>query len=105
MKKTAICTGWLLSMAVWAAPESSLTPDYCDDPAGWQSMKGLLQSAPGDELVIKLYALRLGLCQMIKDKKIDTQSGIDLFESERQRDIDRRTLEEQQAHKRPMHAS
>ena len=100
----AICLGWLLSMAVWAAPESSSTPDYCDDPAGWQSMEGLLQSAPGDELVIKLYALRVGLCQMIKDKKIDTQAGIDLFETERQRAIDRRTLEEQQAHKRSAHA-
>ena len=100
----AICLGWLLSMAVWAAPEPSSTPDYCDDPVGWQSMDGLLQSAPGDELVIKLYALRVGLCQMIKDKKIDTQAGIDLFETERQRAIDRRTLEEQQAHKRSAHA-
>ena len=99
----AICAGWLLSMAAWAAPEPSSTPDYCDDPAGWQSMEGLLHSAPGDELVIKLYALRLGLCQMIKDKKIDTQAGIDLFETERQRAIDRRTLEEQQAHKRSAH--
>ena len=66
-------------------------------------MEGLLQSAPDDELVTKLYALRLGLCQMIKDKKIDTQAGIDLFETERQRAIDRRTLEEQQAHKRSVH--
>lgn len=59
-------------------------------------MEGLLHSAPGDELVIKLYALRLRLCQMMKDKKMDTQVGIDLFEIERQRAIDRRTLEDQQ---------
>ena len=58
----AICVGWLLSMAVLAVPEPLATPDYRDDPAGWQSMEGLLHSAPGDELVIKLYALRLGLC-------------------------------------------
>ena len=61
MIKAAICLGWLLSMAVWAAPDSSSTPDYCDDPAGRQSMEALLHSAPGDELVIKLYALRLRL--------------------------------------------
>ena len=40
---------------------------------------------------------------MMKDKKIDTQVGIDLFEIERQRAIDRRTLEEQQTLKRSAH--
>ena len=90
-------------MVALAAPEAASTPDYCDDPSGWQSMEGLLQSAPGDELVIKMYALRLGLCQLIKDKKIDTQAGINLFEKERDRAIDRRTLEEQQSHERSAH--
>jgi thymidine phosphorylase len=66
-------------------------------------MEGLLQSAPNDALVIKMYALRLGLCQLIRDKKIDTEVGINLFEKERDRAIDRRTLEEQQAHKRSAH--
>ena len=99
----ALCAGWLLSMSAWASPGASSSQNYCDDPAGWQSMEGLLQSAPGDELVIKLFALRLGLCQMIKDKKIDAQVGIDLFETERQRAIDRRTLEEQQSHDRSAH--
>lgn len=102
----AICAGWLLSISVWATPEPSPSsaPDYCDDPSGWQSMEGLLQSAPGDELVIKMYALRLGICQLIKDKKIDAQSGINMFEVERQQAIDRRTLEEQQAHTRSAHS-
>jgi hypothetical protein len=90
-------------MEALAAPEAESAPDYCDDPSGWQSMEGLLQSAPNDEVVIKMYALRLGLCQLIKDKKIDTQAGINLFEKERDRAIDRRTQEEQQSHNRSAH--
>jgi len=62
MIKATICAGWFISIAVWAVTEPCSTPDYCDDPAGWQSIEGLLQSAPADELVIKLCALRLGLC-------------------------------------------
>lgn len=100
----ALFVGWLLSISAWATPEPSSAPDYCDDPSGWQSMVDLLQSAPGDGLVIKMYALRLGICQLIKDKKIDAQSGINLFEVERQQAIDRRTLEEQQAHNRSAHS-
>ncbi len=66
-------------------------------------MEGLLQSVPNDEVVIKMYALPLVLCQLIKDKKIDTQAGIDLFEKERDRAIDRRAMEEQQSHNRSAH--
>jgi hypothetical protein len=91
-----LCAG-LFAMAASAEPGPATTPDYCDDPSGWQSMEGLLQSAPNDELVIKMYALRIGLCQLIKDKKINAQAGINLFEMELDRAIDRRALEEQKS--------
>ena len=65
------------------------------EPHYIEALIGMIE--PG---LVDLYALRVGLCQMIKDKKIYTQADIDMFEAERQRAIDRRTLEEQQAHKR-----
>jgi len=101
----AICAlcAVLFSMATSAEPVPATPPDYCDDPSGWQSMEGLLQSAPNDELVIKMYALRIGLCQLIKDKKINTQAGINMFEMERDRAIDRRALEEQKSHNHSAH--
>lgn len=98
----ALITGWFFSMAAWAAPAP--IPDYCDDPSGWQTMEDFLQSAPNDELIIRLYSLRLGLCQLIKAKKIDAQLGINLFEEERQRAIDRRTLDEQRSHNQSAHS-
>jgi len=48
-----LCAG-LFAMAASAEPGPATTPDYCDDPSGWQSMEGLLQSSPNDELVIKM---------------------------------------------------
>jgi hypothetical protein len=69
----------------------------------WQSMEGLLQSVPNDELVVKMYLMRLGLCQLFRDKKIDAQAGINLCEKERDRAIERRTREEQQSHNRSAH--
>lgn len=97
MASYVLFSGLCFALAARAAPETSPSPDDCDDPSGWQSMEELLQTAPRDELVIRLYALRLGLCQLIKARKIDSQVGIDMFEAERQRAIGRRALEEQQA--------
>lgn len=66
-------------------------------------MEDFLQSAPGYDRIIRLYSLRLSLCQLIKAKKIDAKFDINLFEEERQRAIDRRTLEEQGSHNQSAH--
>ena len=36
-----------------------------------------------EPLLVKLYAMRVGLCQMVDDGKIDLDTAIDVFEAER----------------------
>lgn len=59
------------------------TKNYCHDPKNKKEFADLLSKNANDDGVIKLYALRDGLCGMIDDKKISLEKGIDLWELER----------------------
>jgi hypothetical protein len=55
---------------------------------------GLFEKNRKDPLIIKLVALRVGLCTMLDERKITLDSAIDIFEEEKNRAIVERSKEE-----------
>ena len=59
-------------------------PSFCADEfeaAGWRAR---LARNPHDDDVVSLYALRLGLCDMVATRQIEPQRGSNLFDRAQQ---------------------
>ena len=65
--------------------ESQNPKNYCHQEDKNSDWIKTLQEYPNDPIIIKLFALRKGLCTMIDMKLISLERGIDLFEEERQK--------------------
>jgi hypothetical protein len=73
-------------------------PDnYCYQQKAWDDIEKLRQEAPNDPLVIRMYAMRKGLCMLIEEGKIPFEQGIEIFELERSRTLIERQQEETRA--------
>ncbi len=72
----------LIPSIVYASGTSS-QDNYCDDQASWQQWEELLTDNPTDTGITTLYALRIGLCSMVKSGQIETQRAVKLFEEMR----------------------
>lgn len=59
-------------------------PSFCTDDFEWAGWRALLARNPGDDDVVSLYALRLGLCDMVAQGKIEPQRGSNLFDRAQQ---------------------
>jgi len=59
--------------------------NYCHDAVKLKEWEGMLLKYPDDLGIIKLYALRGGLCDAVDKKKITLDMGIDIFNSEHQK--------------------
>jgi len=75
-------------------------PNYCLDAdvnAEWVKM---LSEAPKDNLVVNLFALRIGLCELVKRKIIDLDRSTEVFEKARASAVEERKGDElRQQHK------
>lgn len=70
-------------------------PDnYCYQQEAWKNIDNLLKDAPNDPLVIRMYAIRKGLCILIEEGKITRDQGAEIFELERSRVIIERQQDE-----------
>jgi len=61
--------------------------NHCHKPeveAQWQQ---LLADSPEDAVVIRLYALRDGLCHMVDEGLVDLEQAIDIFNREHARSV------------------
>ncbi len=70
-----------------AAPPAAASENYCDDPKAandWHRAAVRFQDNDGFQV---LHAIRIGLCQKIKDGSISEEHAIELFERQRQRFI------------------
>ena len=76
---------------------SQETPHYCDDQDQWQEWKNLIEKHPDDDSLAIGYALRIGLCQQIKNHTIDTERAIALFDRYMNALKDATALEERRA--------
>jgi hypothetical protein len=74
--------------------------NYCHSEENKQEFEDLLVKFPKDEGIIKLYAIREGLCAMIDSGKVPLDVGIDIWEAERSRLITERTNQELRENKK-----
>lgn len=78
-------------------PDPRTDPDnYCYQQKAWDDIEKLRQDAPNDPLVIRMYAMRKGLCALIEEGKITLEQGVEIFELERSRTLIERQREENQ---------
>ncbi len=86
---------FLLSTAVHAKESEN----FCLDKQYAKTNEELARKHPNDKIIVKLVALRYGLCDLIEKKIIDLDFAIELFNSEHQKGIYKR-IEEEQTSKR-----
>jgi len=90
----------VLSLPVWAeesSPEQST--NFCLDPQATQKNEALARETPRDPILIRLVAMRAGLCDLLAKKIIDLDFAIDLFNGEHAHGIQKRIEEEQTSQK------
>jgi len=66
------------------------TPNYCHDAAKNADWEIAIKRFPNDTVLLRLYALRRGLCAMIDEGRISLDLAIDLFEGGREQGIQER---------------
>lgn len=74
-----------------SADGKGTTKNDCDDPTSNKEFEDLLGKHPTDTGIIRLVAIRKGLCEMIAKQQITLQTGLDLWEFERQKMLTERT--------------
>ena len=60
--------------------EAKEPKNYCDDIQAWAEWKDLINKYPEDDNLRAAYALRLGLCQEVKEHTIKTERAIIIFD-------------------------
>ena len=84
MRQLAIILGILLFFASNSfASETPESPNYCLDPQTNSEWIAMLSNNPNDDTVAKLFALRIGLCELVRRNIITLERATDLFENER----------------------
>ena len=83
----------VVSLSV-TADEKKATKNYCHDQADKKEFDELLRKHPTDTGIIRLFAMRQGLCEMIDKQQIPLETGVDLWAIERQKILIERTKEE-----------
>lgn len=68
--------------------------NYCHDPEAVASNQELLKNNKDDPLIIKLVALRIGLCGLVDEKKITLEHAINIFTDEKNKAVIERSKEE-----------
>ncbi len=67
--------------AVQAHAIKTTPPDhYCENAKEWKKWENLVAKYPTDDNLAAAYALRIGLCEQIKDGSIETDRAINIFE-------------------------
>ena len=68
--------------------------NHCHDPEAIEQNRALLGDHPDDPVIIRLIALREGLCNMIDRGQISVEQGIDIFNDEKNKGVIQRGSEE-----------
>jgi hypothetical protein len=86
-----------LLLMVLAFPSHAEEPsrNFCLDPKAAQQNEALARKHPQDEVIVKLVAMRAGLCDLLAKKIIDLDFAIELFDAEHAQGIQKRIGEEQ----------
>jgi hypothetical protein len=92
---------WLIlfcSLWAWNARADDMDAyldNLCHEQAAWEKIEALHKQVPNDMIVARGYALRVGICKLVDEKKISLEQGMKLFDIERQRMIMERAAEDE----------
>jgi len=87
----------LLLLNLSALPSSVVGDEpanHCHKPEVAAQWEQLLANSPKDPIVVRLYALRKGLCHMIDEGLVDLDQAIDIFNPEHARGVMERLKED-----------
>lgn len=84
-----IFLGFLFNCALIAKADADF--DFCADPSGQQQFDGLLKQNLHDNGIVKLVALREGLCGLVGRQKLPLTKAQKLWAEERQKILTDRT--------------
>lgn len=73
-----------------ATKTAATSTNYCHDADKAKEWEGMRLKYPADVGILHLYALRIGLCKAVDDKKISLETAIDVFNVEHQKLIKER---------------
>jgi hypothetical protein len=94
MKTPFVLLFLVCGLAIADELDNEAYENQCHDQAAWDKIDDLLKKVPNDQLVIRAYAMRLGICRLIEEKKISLESGVRVFDLERQRAVMERSMDE-----------
>jgi len=83
----------VLTLSLFIAPLLSAAADssnYCFDPETNATWSGMFRDSPDDDLVARLFALRLGLCELVRRDAITLERATEIFEAARARGVSER---------------
>jgi hypothetical protein len=91
---------WIFSSAAFAEGDEKLWPEdkpknFCLDPAFATNNENLAKEHPGDERLVKLVALRSGLCNLVLKNIVPLNTAIDIFDAEKENEMQKRLQEGQ----------
>lgn len=67
---------------------------HCLDPEKAKNNDQLAQKHPNDPVIVRLVALRTGLCDLVEKGIVDVEFAIDLFDTEKSKAILKRLEED-----------
>jgi hypothetical protein len=89
-----------LSFPAWAEESfPAQTTNFCLDAKAAEKNEALARETPRDPILVRLVAMRAGLCDLLAKQIIELDFAIDLFNAEHAHGIQKRIEEEQTAKK------
>jgi len=91
---------WIFSSGAFAAGDEKLWPEdkpknFCLDPSLETKSENLAKEHPEDERLVKLVALRSGLCNLVLKNIVPLNTAIDIFDAEKESEMQKRLQEGQ----------
>lgn len=68
--------------------------NYCKDPQKSAESEKHLADTRKDPLIFKLFALRVGLCKIVDDGKVELKEAIRIWDIEHARSVNERLLDD-----------
>ena len=83
MRTVFILLCLLVSCSAFAADSEATSkkeiPNYCDDVGKWAGWVKLVEKYPNDDDLRAVFAIRIGLCEEVKNGSLETDRAIKIF--------------------------
>lgn len=85
----------IIPLLLFSGPAmAEVEEDHCIDPDKAKNNEQLVRNNPNDPILVRLVALRAGLCDLVEKGIVDIEFAIDLFDAEKSKGILKRLEED-----------